>query len=163
MNECNYPTDICTRFWGKVIIPKDYKSECWVYTYGATDQDGYGIFAIESDWPTKAHRFAYQYYKGPIKPGMIIMHKCDNPPCCSPYHIIQRTIAINNTDRSKKGRSAIGSRAGNSKLTEDIVRQIRFDMKHNNYSNHMIARKYNIGPSNASRIRQYRIWKHIIV
>ena len=35
MNECNYPTDICDRFWSKIVIPEDYKKDCWIYTHGA--------------------------------------------------------------------------------------------------------------------------------
>jgi len=161
MNECNYPTDIITRFWNKVDIPKDFNNECWEYIGGARDKDGYGIFAIEYDWPVKAHRFAYQYYKGPIK--NIIMHSCDNPACCNPKHLSDSTVGKNNTDRSQKGRSAIGSKGGNSVLDEDIVKNIRLDYKTGNYSNSMIAKKYGIGTTNASRIRNYKIWKHVIV
>ena len=161
MNECNYPTDVCVRFWRKVIIPKNYKVECWNYT-GGLDKDGYGIFAIESDWPIRAHKFAYQYYNGPVK-SECLMHTCDNPSCQSPYHIKEGTVHENNADRSIKGRSAIGSKGGNAKLTEDIVRQIRIDLQYNNYSHSMIKKKYGIGTSNASRIRRYEIWKHVVV
>ena len=161
MNECNYPTDVCNRFWSKVIVPKNYKKDCWIWTAGKGN-DGYGIFFVETDWPLRAHRFAYQYYKGPIS-NECIMHSCDNPICMNPYHIHQGTVCENNTDRSVKGRSAIGSRGGNAKLDEATVRQIKTLLKYHNYTNQMIATQFGIGTSNASRIRRNVIWKHVTV
>jgi len=161
MNECNYPTDVCNRFWVKVVIPNDYQNECWIYTAGK-DQDGYGIFAIEYDWPIRAHKFAYQYYCGPVK-SECLMHECDTPECMSPYHIIPGTIHQNNTDRSMKGRSAIGAMGGNAKLTEAIVVNIKTLMKYHGWTNQKVATFYGIGTSNASRIRNNKIWRHVKV
>ena len=162
MNECNYPTDICKRFWSKVVIPKDHVNQCWIWSHGATDKDGYGIFHVETRWAMKAHRFAYQYYKGPIK-NDYVMHSCDNPACCNPNHLVEGNADYNNYDRSTKGRSAIGSRGGNAKLTEKIVREIKIAMRDHYYSNPMIAKEFGISQSNASRIRNGQIWSHVHV
>jgi hypothetical protein len=57
-----------------------------------------------------AHRMAWEASNGPIPDGMILMHTCDNPPCCNPEHLKLGTRAENNKDRAKKGRGK-GARA----------------------------------------------------
>ena len=55
------------------------------------------------------HRLKYCEYRGwhldQIN-GKVIRHTCDNPRCISPRHLKIGTIADNNRDRAKRGRSA---------------------------------------------------------
>lgn len=52
-----------------------------------------------------AHRVAYVLNSGECIPeGMIVMHTCDNPPCCNPRHLRLATLSENSLDRDAKGR-----------------------------------------------------------
>lgn len=72
-----------------------------------------------------AHRIAYTIANGPIPHGLVVMHACDNPPCCNPTHLKVGTQSDNNKDRITKGRTAVGEQVGSSKLTVQQVIEAR--------------------------------------
>jgi len=57
--------------------------------------------------------------------GKCVLHKCDNPSCVNPAHLIVGTKGDNNRDRARKGRSNRGSDRYCAKLTEQKVREAR--------------------------------------
>ena len=65
---------------------------CWVWTGGLYDaQHGYGNFGVKRDdgkWRAeRAHRVAWELYRGPIPQGTEIDHLCRNPICVNPDHL----------------------------------------------------------------------------
>ena len=93
---------------------------------GRRHNQGYGVFYTRGEGKTVlAHRYVYEVANGPIPTGMMVCHKCDNPPCINIQHLYLGTAADNNRDMVKRGRQAHGERCGQSKLTNGAVKFIR--------------------------------------
>src|SRR6476620_542625 len=96
---------------------------CWIWG-GGIKSKGYGYLYIKRSSFT-AHRVSYSLYVGNCD-NLLVLHKCDNPPCVNPDHLFLGTDLDNATDRMNKGRfrSLHGEENGSSKLTELQVREI---------------------------------------
>lgn len=75
---------------------------CWKYREDLED-DEYGRIMFQGK-RVKAHRFAWEVYKGPIPEGKQVLHKCDYPPCVNPEHLFLGDHAANMRDMAQKGR-----------------------------------------------------------
>lgn len=53
------------------------------------------------------HRLMWEHENGSIPDGMVVMHRCDNPPCCNPEHLTIGSLADNNRDMWAKGRGRL--------------------------------------------------------
>lgn len=127
---------------------------CWEWT-GARNTYGYGVFLLPGEKPVRAHRYAYTLAKGPITPGLVVMHSCDNPGCINPSHLSLGSRGDNNRDAKAKGRNASGERHGHARLTRRQVDAIRSDAR----QNVEIARDYRVNPSHISGIKSGRVWR----
>lgn len=88
------------RFWAKV--ERVSGDECWRWL-GAKSSHGYGS-AKALGKNARAHRVAYALANGPIPPGVVVMHSCDNPRCCNPAHLSLGSQSSNILDCVTKGR-----------------------------------------------------------
>lgn len=52
----------------------------------------------------RANRVAWILTHGEIPDGLIILHRCDNPPCCNPRHLKPGTQRDNTEDKMRRGR-----------------------------------------------------------
>lgn len=125
-------------------------SGCW--EWAGTRHNGYGRFA-----GVAAHRLAYETWVGHIPDGLLIRHKCDNPPCINPEHLETGTDQDNMDDRQKRGRTASGPRHGFSKLDEDAVRAIRSAYS-SGRSMRSIAREYGVHHATVSNVVNRRTY-----
>lgn len=82
------------------------ESGCWEWAGARVPKDtGYGYTRWDGRYGP-VHRFVYEAIKGTIDDGQVVMHRCDNPPCCNPDHLVLGTHADNARDRDRKGRNA---------------------------------------------------------
>lgn len=71
------------RFWAKVN--KGSSDNCWLWT-ACVDKDGYGFFWNGAKQGF-AHRYAYEWFVGPIPKGLQIDHLCRVRNCVNPDHL----------------------------------------------------------------------------
>lgn len=107
------------------------RAGCLVYT-GPLNADGYGQLGHFVFGSQLAHRLAWLLAFGAIPDGLLVLHRCDNPPCCLPAHLWLGTDADNTADMDAKGRRVVpasiymhGSAAYAAKLTDVQVESIR--------------------------------------
>ena len=82
------------------------ESGCWEWD-GRRNADSYGIFdaARLGFLNARAHRVMYEHYVKPVPDGLDLRHKCDNPPCVNPDHLIPGTRLDNMRDMIERGRN----------------------------------------------------------
>lgn len=151
-------SELQRRFWSRVarLGPED----CWLWK-ATLNTYGYGLANVKG-MMTSAHRIAFALANG--APATVVMHRCDNPSCCNPAHLVAGTIAENNRDRSRKGRSADrrGSKHPLARLTEADVVEIH-RMRKAGALIREIADRYAISRPHAGYILSRRFWSHVKV
>lgn len=99
---------------------------CWEWS-GAKDEDSYGI-VWQNGKNKKAHRVMYElHHNKSIPAGLCVCHRCDNPPCINPEHLVAATPKENTWDAVDRFRH-ISTRPldhPRAKLTANQVRLIR--------------------------------------
>ena len=132
---------------------------------------------VPSGGTVRSHVTAYGMYAGIIPPGAHVLHDCpagDNTSCVRPSHLFAGTHAENMADRDAKGRNAHGDRHGcrlhpervrrgeqhgNSKLTEDLVDEIR-RLRAEGLSQRAIGAKVGVSHVQVGNILRGHSWKH---
>lgn len=143
---------------------------CWEWT-GNRNDEGYGRLWLDGR-RVYAHRRSWELFMGPIPPGLCVLHRCDNPPCCNPEHLFIGTKGDNMRDAMSKGRAprpprlrpewaARGERSGTAKLTESAVRSIRAALA-SGESMGSVARRIGVGHGTVHAIAVGRTWRHVL-
>lgn len=140
---------------------------------GTVNSTGYGVLRIrvENQYHfLRAHRIAWEKAHGPIPEGLEVCHRCDIhcPPgdvsyrrCTNPDHLFLATWTENMKDKIAKGRQSQGERCNLSKLTDDIVREIRRCYAAGGITLLALAKQHGITTGNVHAIVHRRTWKHI--
>lgn len=102
------PTQTAAHSWPENLLQRmaPQPDGCILYT-GGLDDGGYGQI-VQNRKNRRAHRAAYEYFVGPIPPGMTIDHECHNRVgceltdascphrrCVNPDHLVPKPIGAN--------------------------------------------------------------------
>lgn len=162
------------RFWDHVDKTDD-DSMCWEWSGGK--RKNYGRLKIAPGQGIDAHRFSYILHYGPIPEGRIICHKCNNPRCVNPSHLYAGTYKDNHKDSVEAGTASYltnfkkftrtmfqkndirlkGSAHPTSKLTEELVRQIR-QRAANGETHRTIAASLGLGKTIVTDVKNRKRW-----
>lgn len=141
---------LAERFWAKVLRAEG--DACWSWD-GTHDSGGYATIRVGSKM-AKAHRVAWELVNGPIPPGKLVRHRCDNPGCPRPDHLMLGTQVDNMADMRARGRErkARGEKSGKSKLTDQQVSEIRSRYRPYRVTHKRLAAEYGMSTSQIVRI-----------
>lgn len=109
-----------TGVYKKVVGP------CWVWQR-YIDSWGYGAL-FHKGKRMGAHKLSFITHGGILsEENPLVLHKCDNPPCCNPNHLYAGNNKKNARDRVARGRmpSASGENNPKAKLKKDEVVEIK--------------------------------------
>lgn len=102
---------------------------CWEWTGHRRKRRNRGLqyarMSVGNHATDYVHRVSYMVHIGPIPDGMLVCHRCDNPPCGNPAHLFLGTTQDNTADKVTKGRQLRGQRHPGAKLTAADVIEIR--------------------------------------
>jgi hypothetical protein len=127
-------------------------SGCWLWI-GCSEKGGYGFLRVNGK-NIRAHRFSYELHVGPIKSGLYVCHKCDNPCCVNPEHLFLGTNSENQIDCSRKNR-----RWKTQKLTLEQVKEIK-RLAELGERTKDLAQKYGVSVPLISNIKSGIRWAH---
>lgn len=146
---------------------------CWVWRYRGHLSDRYPEITINRTRKSVARRLL-ELTTGEV--GDVARHRCDNPPCCNPDHLLWGTQSDNVHDALERGRRprrqerkpkprtapalARGSRHGRARFTEPEVLAIR-DMHSAGTSVYRIARDTGASKRTIQMIVTRITWTHI--
>ena len=145
----NFPI---ARFMSKVS--QQDGRECWIWL-AAKNEAGYGVFS----WGVErlAHRAAYVMLKEPIPPGLVVRHRCDNPACVNPDHLVAGTQTDNMNDAIERDRFPKGEDHHSLKLNEQKVREILSSTE----PAKVLAQRYGVSVDYVSMIQRGVRWGHV--
>jgi hypothetical protein len=106
-------------------ISPEPNTGCWLWT-GTVLPFGHGLIGRggRGTGMARAHRVAWELFRGPIPTGLQVCHRCDVPCCVNPDHLFLGTQRDNITDMINKGRRR-ADRRWVSKLTPEQVGEIK--------------------------------------
>lgn len=144
------------RFWSKVQKRAD---GCWVWTAGT--HRGYGLFRVQHGRPmARAHRLSYEWAKGPIPPGLVVMHSCDNKRCVNPAHLSIGTQHENVCQAVERALMPRGQRKCNAKLSTRQVHEIR-ERCAAGESMRRLALEFGVSAPTVQAIVHHRKWRNV--
>lgn len=138
----------------KILSYTQPNGECLEWTR-CFNTDGYPRMGIKGNSNIKVHRLVFELTHGMDISGLVIRHRCDNPKCINPAHLVDGTNADNMRDRDER------ERHGKAKLSHQEVKEIRDLIKCGNFKMNKIASWYQIDPRTVSSIKYGHHWKHV--
>lgn len=158
---------VAERFWEKVVIGA--AGDCWEWK-GARCREGlYGRFSFRTSRPSStrnAHTVAWELARKKALPeGKVVRHRCDNPACCNPKHLLLGTQKQNIADMMRRGRRGErtpkrGEEHGRARLKANDVIAMR-EAHAKGATVVSLARAYGVHEMTASCAIHRRTWRHL--
>ena len=126
--------------------------DCWEWM-GSCGTPGYGNWGLGKQ--QAAHRATYKLFNG--EPQGLVLHRCGNRKCCNPDHLYDGSWEDNRRDAEAHGTAPLGSRHGQSKLTEGDVLGIKAALARGEMFKDIAAR-FNVSPGAIYHIRKGDTW-----
>lgn len=147
--------------WTERVVQPEL-GPCWEWN-GNKFTNGYGQANLVHNGKRNhlVHRLAYEHWHGDIPKGMVICHRCDNPPCMNPDHLFSGSHKQNTQDMVAKGRHGRGGRQPASKLTEQSVREARAAYATGKITQDALARAYGVSQPTMSLVLRGKKWAHV--
>ena len=137
----------------------DPMSGCWLWT-AKTHACGYGIISINNR-PELAHRVSVKL-SGRDVAGKVVRHKCDNPACVNPDHLLTGSQSDNMADKVAKDRQQKGERCHQSNLTQADIKHIRsVAVKGFGGNIKSLCEQYGITTTSMLDIVNRKTWNHV--
>jgi hypothetical protein len=131
-------------------------TECGCHIWiGALTRGDYGVLTVNGS-ARRAHRVAWEDKHGPIPEGMLVLHRCDMPPCINTDHLFLGSDADNANDMAKKQRRA-GENHALSRLSREDVINIRSSID----PNRVLAETYGVSIGHIIQLKLRKRWRHI--
>lgn len=151
--------DFFARYADRII--QGAADACWEWS-GARASKGYG-HGHRNGRHFYAHRAAFESVNGSgSADGLVVRHRCDNPPCCNPGHLLSGTVADNCRDAIERGRlnPVHGERNNTTKMSETDVLAAR-RMAADGVPICEIARRFPVGHGAMTALVTGRTWAHL--
>ncbi len=129
---------------------------CWNWT-GYCTPKGYGVFGPRKKVQYRAHRFALQAYLG-RQPAEMVLHKCDNPSCVNPHHLMEGSHGENMRQMAERRRAAREERHHNAKLIAWEVVSIVLLNKGGDYTCEDLAGMFGVSKPTIIGVCSGRLW-----
>lgn len=151
------------RFWSKVNLNGPIHpvlgTRCWLWEAAHQQRSEYGVFRLRGT-NTPAGKAALTLSGIEVIEGLLICHRCDNPPCVRPEHLFQGTDQDNSDDKVSKGRSCHGESHPKALLTEVEARGI-IAAHLDGARGKDIALRYGVSASTVGAILTGKQWRHL--
>lgn len=155
---------LSVRLWRRVEF--DCVGGCWLWS-GVTNGIGYGMLTDRTpDNPGRkvlAHRLSWEIAKGPIPPGLCVLHRCDTPQCVNPDHLFLGTHKTNSDDKIAKGRfrhwRPVGEANPRAKLDARRVREMRCLAR--SLPRRAIAQRFGLSLAATAKAITRKTWAHV--
>jgi len=97
---------LTTRFWMRAGAVDPRSGDCMIWQ-GSTLSSGYGQLHGPDGTLLYAHRVSWSLINGDIPKGAVIRHRCNNPSCVRPSHLLLGSHADNAADKIASGRTKV--------------------------------------------------------
>lgn len=148
-------------FWSRVKVSK--KHLCWNWQ-ASKDRRGYGRLSRGGELAgktIKSHRMSWELLNGKIPKNIHVLHRCNNPSCCNPFHLYIGTHKKNMSDALRDLRFKRGESRLDSKLTVKDVVEIRAKFIPFEYTIRMLAVEYGLSISGIANVVYRTAWKWV--
>lgn len=149
------------RFW---LYVNKCQGGCWEWTGKSCSTGGYGLITSGGK-QILLHRLSYELHHPLTNPiddiKLYVLHSCDNRKCVNPSHLSLGTSQDNMNDMVERGRSTIGEKNPQAKLTEQQVIEIRTRHAGIRGQHTQLATEYGVTDRTISDIINRRSWAHL--